>query len=610
MKLGWALAWLAGLAVAAFASRTIWLRVEIADPDLHIAAALAPVILWALVPFALLSKASRPAQQPDGSRLREQYRAVVGFLSDQGLRGHKGRHSLPLYLVAGPPGSGKTSVLEQAEAGLGPPLTVGGSTWWVGRDAIFVEAAFGMPGDGAHEVFALLRSVRPQLPLNGVVLVVSPADLALADQTEQRLVAQAIAGELRSLEETIKTAAPVYLLLSKIDLVPGFREFFERHEPEDRVHPWGFGLRFPGQGAALTAGDRAREIDTGFQQILSGMRVRHIEWLSREADPVRCGRIQSFAAQVAALRSAIGPILGALFPEQTHAWGGACLRGVFLTSARQEPLAIDVLLPDLSRRFAMPRIGTLPPDLGIEEEQHGYFVAGTLKSAILPEAGLVARVRPSALGNGAQWLAFVLIAAVMLSSAYAVVAGFQKDVSLAGRLEERAADAASPGHIADTAQSISALRDIGRRLRALDALEAEIAAAPDATILFLPGTPSAPVFTSSRNTYATALGDARRRLRGNVLLPHLSALMEAQLVDLESDDETLRGRVLAALSADDPNAPALRSWLSFNVALIDEHGAGLVDESLEALRENGGLTIDPAYLDAAQRIIAYRESLS
>jgi len=311
MRLGWLLAWLAGLVIASAASWWIWRGAPTADELPRFAAALAPVIVWALVPTILGRWIfGGKAVRAEAPRLREHRRAVLRFLSDRGLKGRRKRHSLPLYLVAGPAGSGKSALLDQSETGLGLPVTVGASRWWVGQDAIFVET--NLDGQGSsQDVFDLIRSVGPRQPVSATLLVVSPADLTLADETEHRAVGEAIAGDLRLLEERVGARPPLYLLLSKTDMVPGFREFFDRLEPLDRAAPWGFSLP---QGDQLTTEQASAEIDQRFDRLLSAMRARHIEWLSREADPVRSSRIHGFAAQVAALRHQIRPIVEALLP--------------------------------------------------------------------------------------------------------------------------------------------------------------------------------------------------------------------------------------------------------------------------------------------------------
>jgi type VI protein secretion system component VasK len=592
------LAWLAGLALAATASWLVWHRAGIEAQDLRFAATLAPVVAWGMLPVLFVHRFSGQGRSVETPKLRDQRRAALTFLANRGLKGHA-RYALPVYLVLGPAGAGKSSLLERSETGLGMPRPIGNTTWWVGQDAVFVEATSGLAEADMRDVVELLRSVRPKLPLNGTLLVISPADLTLADQTEHQMLAAAIAQTLRAVEAVGGGVAPVYLMLTKADLLPGFREFFDRQEPQERSHPWGFDLPFGGLNTPQSPGDRNRQIDDGFQRLLSAMRARHVEWLSREADPVRCGRIQGFAAHVAALRSAIRPILEALLPDQTQAWNGAVLRGVFLTSARQEPLSIDALLPELSRRFAMPRSGTLPPDLALDEEDQGYFIAGTLKQAILPEAGLALRERGHRVALPVQWAAVAVIVAAAFATVQFVFRDFDEEAGLAARLSDVGAGIEALAN-PSTPDKLGAV--LGH-LRHLDAIAAEIE-----------GRPAPPDFAfglSGRRDYAAALDAARRALRGNALVPHLAALMESQLVDPDRDQATLQRLIAVAEDADDPGSRAVLDWLQENAAVLAEDDRPLLmSEGLAALRQTGGLTIDPAYTEAARRMIAYRESRS
>src|SRR5690606_13656277 len=273
MRIGWMLAWLAGLALASLASWWIWQNVAIANETVRFAATLAPVIAWALVLLGTGRWMFGASTRTESPKLRDQRRTAIRFLADRGLKGSRRRHSLPLYLVAGPDGAGKSALLEQTQTGLGLPMTIVTSRWWVGQDAIFVETGVG-GGQNGQDVYDLIRSVRPRQPVNATLLVVSPSELALADETELRMVADGIASELRLLEERIGSEPPVYLFLTKTDMVPGFREFFDRLEPQDREAPWGFALPFV---AAPTAEEASIEFELGLNRMLAGMRARHVE---------------------------------------------------------------------------------------------------------------------------------------------------------------------------------------------------------------------------------------------------------------------------------------------------------------------------------------------
>lgn len=601
MRLITVAAWLLGLAVAAAASWVIWneptLDRYFRDDNLRFAAALAPVIIWALLPTLFPRFFASKPRAPESPRLRDQRRSVLAFLADRGMRGRRARYAVPFYLVTGPAGAGKTSLLERSEIPLSMPKTIGKATWWVGRDAVFVEATAGQEG-GLADVAELLRSLRPALPINAVLLVVSPADLTLADKAEHRMVAEGVASDLREVEQVVGVASPVYLLMSKVDLVPGFREFFDRQEPQERVQPWGFPLAYRGLAGPHSFETVGKEIEDGFESLVSSMRLRHVEWLSREADSVRSGRIHGFSAQLAALKEAIRPILSAILPLESKAWNGVPLRGIFLTSARQEPLSIDALLPELSRRFAMPRIGTLPPDLGLDEEEHGYFIAGALRKAVFPETGLVLRSRRGRAFRAVQWALICGIVVLSAGLGYLVFRTFDAEVRLAARMTQAGAATAS----FEGPSTIERIPEVLGRLRGLDALRAELDAEP---------APRYAVGLDARASLASSIAQTRRAMLRNALAPHLSALLETQLADQDAADERLLTLIDVAGEAGSPESDVLRQWLETSAGSYGEADRDvLVEEGMAAIREAGGLSVDPAYVEAARRLIAYRESLS
>ncbi len=77
------------------------------------------------------------------------------------------------------------------------------------------------------------------------------------------------------------------------------------------------------------------------------------------------------------------------------------------------------------------------------------------------------------------------------------------------------------------------------------------------------------------------------------------------------DPATLRARIDLATQAGATETPAFRDWLAANTAdLSPEDRTMLEGLAPAAIRDAGGLVIDPVYIDAARRIIAYKESLS
>lgn len=586
---------LVGLAVAIAASWSIWTLAGIGDQDLRFALSLAPLLLWALALIALLLAAKGA---PTAAQLSAQHkRELLSFLATSGLGGRRGRYRLPFYLVVGPPGSGKTSILESSEQQFGEPAVIGNTVWRAGRQAVFIETTAGVPDAPLAEVVALLKAIRPRLPLNGTLLVLSPADLVLADQIEQRAIAQTVAKNLRELDQLVQQRLPVYLLLAKTDLVPGFREFFDRYETQERNQPWGFSLTDETRADRSVEGWREAEIEKGFHDIVAAMRLRHIEWLTRETDPVRNAHLQGFAAQIAALRETIAPFTDALLNEKSRVDSSRLLRGIFLTSARQEVLAIDALLPELSRRFAMPRIGLLPPDLGLDDIDHSYFVNGTLEKVIIPEAGLVTRGDGAKLRRIAQWTAVAVLSLAGVWAGYRMFADFDRSIATAARLSE--AVTSSP-RVA-TAVRRGDLPNVLAVLQQLETLKATLPVTPAA--LFRVG------LSDNRNLGAE-IEEARRMIRARALMPHLSALFEADLVDLSADAVALKRLLAIADAPADADLPALKTWLERRAkAIVPQEPDLMISEALAAIGEaGGGLSIGPDYVDAAKQLLTYRES--
>jgi hypothetical protein len=81
------------------------------------------------------------------------------------------------------------------------------------------------------------------------------------------------------------------------------------------------------------------------------------------------------------------------------------------------------------------------------------------------------------------------------------------------------------------------------------------------------------------------------------------------LVDLDADVATLRQRLAVGTEAGKPGSPALIDWVTHHSAqLADTDMRTLEIQGPAALRDAGGLAIDPDYIDAARRLIAYKES--
>lgn len=156
---------------------------------------------------------------------------------------------LPWYMLMGESGTGKTSAIKNSN--LSSPLTdvsqaatISGTKncdWWFFDQAIILDTAgrYTIPIDESSDkkewqVFlTLLAKYRKKEPINGVIVGVSSATLLNEDEISLSEKARNIRQRINQLMRILGARFPVYLLVTKMDLVNGFTDFCD-HIPDQR----------------------------------------------------------------------------------------------------------------------------------------------------------------------------------------------------------------------------------------------------------------------------------------------------------------------------------------------------------------------------------------
>ena len=119
-------------------------------------------------------------------------------------------------------------------------------------DAVFLDTAGRYTTQQSHRdldagawngFLKLLKKSRPHRPINGVLVTVSVADLLQESPAEREAHTQAIRARVHELYQELGVRFPVYVLVTKSDLLAGFMEFFGDPSQHDaRAEWWGFSL--------------------------------------------------------------------------------------------------------------------------------------------------------------------------------------------------------------------------------------------------------------------------------------------------------------------------------------------------------------------------------
>ncbi|MDR2788533.1 MAG: type VI secretion system membrane subunit TssM, partial [Candidatus Accumulibacter sp.] len=457
-----------------------------------------------------LRKSEKEARKDADQQARENLKAVGGIVGRavaQLRQMHAGGglfwrlfeskrylYELPWYMVIGNPGAGKTTAIlnsglkfplaEQmgrAFQSLGKPGAFAGEggtkhcDWWFTSEAVMIDTAGryttqdSAPRIDSAEWFGfldLLRKYRAQAPINGAVLVLDAADLADQDKSVRRTHASHLRERLLQLRQKLGIRFPVYVIVTKMDLLEGFEPYFGYLTSESRSQVWGFTLpyrhsrqktRFPTETPPDLAAQLEGHLSALAERLDAGLALR----LQEEPDLERRRALYALPQEFASLGQTLAPFLEEIFLDspydatQLH----NTLRGVYFTSGLQtdailhaDPRTIlqrlwhalrgqekkmDASSAPLAEETAereedssARRIAAPPRAPQTVTGNRGYFLAELFSRVIFPEASLVRlNLKREARFRTLQLLGHALVAGLAIGSIAVLSASFDHNAA-------------------------------------------------------------------------------------------------------------------------------------------------------------------------------------
>jgi type VI secretion system protein ImpL len=251
---------------------------------------------------------------------------------------------LPWYMVIGESGSGKTTAISSAK--LSSPFAemrrasgISGTKncdWWFFEQAIIIDTAgrYAIPVDEGRDkeewqkFLNLLIKYRKKEPLHGLIVSVAADKLLGAPSSALEEDGRSIRRRIDELMRVLGVKFPVYLLVTKCDLVQGMTKFSEQLPDKSLDQPMGFinqslSKDVPGllDNAIKTIGERLR--------MLRILLLHHPQ--SKSVDPA----LLLFPEEFEQLKRGLEPFMKAAFQENPYQ-ETPVLRGLFFSSGRQE----------------------------------------------------------------------------------------------------------------------------------------------------------------------------------------------------------------------------------------------------------------------------------
>ena len=400
--------------------------------------------------------------------LRKRFEEALGVLKVARFKtpggGKRTVSQLPWYMFIGAPGSGKTTALLNAglRFPLGDPRSgdqavqgVGGTRncdWWFTEQAVLLDTAGRYTTqESDHQADAaawlgfldLLRRFRARQPLNGVIITLSIGDLVHWNEEELGRYAKHVRDRVRELYARLGVRLPIYLMVTKSDLLAGFAEFYSEFDAKQRSQVWG--TTFDPTEQARGLGDRFKE---EFGRLERRLYTLLPERLQETRDLQKRASIYRFPQQYRVAGPLIAKFLDGAFGG---AWVGETpfVRGVYFTSGTQEGSPIDRVLGTLARSFNLERKVVAPPT----GAGKSYFLKRLLHEVIFGESGLAglnqAAERSERLGRLA---AYAVLAALAIGCGLLWTASFLGNRDLVATAEAKTSE---------TARDIDAVKSLG-----------------------------------------------------------------------------------------------------------------------------------------------------
>jgi type VI secretion system protein ImpL len=329
--------------------------------------------------------------------LQARFKDVLKTLKTSSLyrgRSERWRSDLPWYLLIGPQGSGKTSLLDFS--GLEFPInkidrklthdTCGTRhcDWYFADHGVLIDTAgryltqsdMEIDVGGWSTLLDLLRKRRRNRPLNGVLVTIAVETLLSESEQALEVLARQVRARLQDVHRKLHVDVPVYLVLSKADHLLGFDEFFDQMTREESEQVLGTSFRDQRVGTDVAV------LRAEFEALLQRLNSQVIMRMHQERDTRRRARILNFPHQL----GQVGERL-CLFVELAFAGNryqkASQLRGFYLTSAPHLTQEMDPSTAGIGKSLGMSE-GVLPA----LRSGRSRFIHHLFSQVVFPEADL------------------------------------------------------------------------------------------------------------------------------------------------------------------------------------------------------------------------------
>ncbi|MDP3371398.1 MAG: type VI secretion protein IcmF/TssM N-terminal domain-containing protein [Candidatus Paracaedibacteraceae bacterium] len=280
------------------------------------------------------------------------------------------KYQVPWFLVLGTEGSGKSSLFESGglHLPLGTPDFSKGKLkascrWWFLQGGVYIELKGDLfiQKDNAkskekmwRSFIVLLTRYRAARPINGIILTIPATELYGKDKESTERIyqrAEYISAKLAAAQSSFGLRIPVYIAVTKTDIIPGFQSF-SKHVPQNNKNDM-FGWSNPYNVMAAYSPAWLEDAFTTIANKLHQLRLdifAHSGAVLNEHLETNDG-VFVFPGELEKLKEPLSIYINALFKPSAYQ-DGLLFRGFYFTGdAGPEPISSIPLKPDTFDQF-------------------------------------------------------------------------------------------------------------------------------------------------------------------------------------------------------------------------------------------------------------------
>ncbi len=303
---------------------------------------------------------------------------------------------IPWYMIIGSPGSGKTTLL--SNSGLRFPLMnemqtmalqgVGGTKncdWWITQDAVLLDTAGRYTSQdsfqkvdesGWQNFLAMIKRYRKK-PVSGLLVSFSMSDLMTMNEYELSQLTFQLKQRIAEVNDYFSTRFPIYVVITKSDMMAGFTQFYETlsHKEREQV----LGVTFNKQISLQEQVTQAFHQE--YDKLVASQKRRQWSRISLERDPNRKALVYSYTEQLVSLKPSLVTILEGLSQKDDGVTTGI-IRGMYFTSGTQSGAPIDKMIEKVSHAFGLRNTAKVLWN----NDSRSYFIKDVLQEVAFNEA--------------------------------------------------------------------------------------------------------------------------------------------------------------------------------------------------------------------------------